>query len=163
MPTLNEYEAIKSAVLNQQVAQDITPQSPFSDQSINNCVLNDVAGYDLADRVGLPGDNLKITIDDVDGMTYLKLDDTDNTYKGKAGKFPMVKDGEDGLEFSDGGGESLWKTRGRHIYNKNYRDGCVGMGTNDPNEDYKAHVEGDFLTRAAASGSEVWSDVVGRD
>ena len=77
--------------------------------------------------------------------------------------------GNDDAGGGGGGGDGedkdacLWEKIKRHIFNKNYREGTVAMGTNDPNEDYKAHVEGDFLTRSPVSGTEVWSDLVGRD
>jgi len=70
--------------------------------------------------------------------------------------------GATGAGGEPGEGDCLWEKIKTHIFNKNYRDGTVAMGTNDPNESYKAHVEGDFLTRSPASGTEVWTDVVGR-
>jgi hypothetical protein len=50
-----------------------------------------------------------------------------------------------------------------NIYNKNYADGCVGIGTNTTNDSYWCHVEGDLLIRSRADGEAIWSDVVGKE
>jgi len=103
--------------------------NPFTDPDFNNCILNDVAPYDLAERVGLS--------------------------TGGGGSVTNVTQTQEG--------DSLWKKKNNHIYNKNYREGCVGMGTNSPDDDYYAHVEGDFLVRARTAGVVVYSDLVGRE
>lgn len=154
------------ASLRQEEEENGTEEAlnPFADSGFNNCSpCEPFEMEDIPDRLGLPIDDVHITIDQVDGMTFLKLDDTPTAYTGKKGLFPMVNDAENALEFGAGAGGSLWKKEGRHIHNKSYRDGCVGMGTNDPDENYKAHTEGNFMVRSGSSETDVNSDLVGRE
>ena len=167
MPTIEDLKRIEleeyKTGLRQEEEQETKYANPFADQAFNSCpVCEPFEMEDIPDRLGLPIDDVRIIIDQVDGMTFLKLEDTPAAYTGKSGQFPMVNDAEDALEFGEGAGGSLWKKRGKHIYNKNYRDGGVGMGTNDPHPDYKAHVEGDFMARSGTSGTDLNVDAVGR-
>jgi len=90
---------------------------------------------DLPERTGIPANNTDITINEITGMTFLKLDDTPEGYTGSAGKVVTVNEGQTGLIFSDVNSlvKSLWTKNGSSIF---YKKGKVGVGLINPAYDF---------------------------
>lgn len=69
--------------------------NPWLDPAFNTCGVpveeQGMTPDDLAERVGLPVDNVNIEINEVTGMTFLKLDDTPASYSGHNKKYVQVK------------------------------------------------------------------------
>jgi len=143
MPTIGdlrriELEEHKASLRRDEEGGEVL--NPFADQSFNNC--NPCEPFEL---------------DDIPNSLGLQVDDYGNI--SITVEAPPVEVLPEPAEVPS----ALWKKKGRHIYNKNYRDGCVGMGTNNPDEDYKAHTGGDLLVRSGVSGTDVNVDAVGRE
>lgn len=80
MPTIWDIEEAERAQLN-----------PWADPEFNFCTLDPVMPEDIAERVGLASDNVSIEINEVEGMTFLKLDDTPEAYGGHDKKYVQVQ------------------------------------------------------------------------
>lgn len=90
MPTIWDIDEAEKLRLN-----------PWLDPAFNTCgvPLNEgLLPDDIPERVGLPVDNVSIEINEVEGMTFLKLDDTPESYAKHDKKYVQVQGQELGFE-----------------------------------------------------------------
>jgi hypothetical protein len=118
--------------------------NPFLDEEFNRNKFSDEKGLrpdDIAERTGIPT-NEYIEVQTIEGMTFLKLDDTPSEYE--TSKYLRVNEDADAVIFDDLDIEVYWAKGSNCIY---YKDQNVAIGKTTA--DYELDVSGTIRATTA--------------
>jgi len=115
MPTIWDLDEAERAKLNPWVDPAFnTCEVPFKEPGLNP--------DDIPDRIGLPVQNLSLEVNEIEGMTFLKLDDTPEAYAGHNKKYVQVQGESLGFKKVD----TTTKIEAKHLIFKDlFRDESV--------------------------------------
>ncbi len=107
-------------------------KNPFRNLTFNKKIRPEdetgVSMDDIPERVNIATQNTFLEVNDVTGMTFLKLEDTPSLYSNQKGKSVIVNADESGLTFTTIVG-GYWTKIGSTIH---YKKGYVGIGLVNP-------------------------------